>query len=160
MTWRFDASSLQFDQVVGHHADIDESNVGIHLINSGTLTMSWNTNEVNNYAPDEVLFELVFRSLDNDRLSRHLRMSSAVTQAEAYVFEGSDYREYRIGLGCSEEFEPHTAGNQQGQGQCKTTQRSDDGAVTVLKARTDQRGETSLAKAKKTLVHYTGFFTP
>ncbi len=81
-TLQFDANALNLiDLLPGVAA---EENFGLHLLDEGAITTSWNGESMDS----DVLFSLVFEAKDNANLSDLLSISSRFTKAEAYNANG------------------------------------------------------------------------
>lgn len=83
-TLEHDLDALEFVELKGGQLDMGESNYA-YFSEAGTLTLSWNGLESENYNSDEVLFTLVFRAKDQSRLSDALQFTDAITKSEAYI---------------------------------------------------------------------------
>ena len=81
-TLNFDVNTLELIDVIPGLGN--EENFGLHLVDQGAITTSWN-GEMNS----DVLFSLVFNAKEDARLSDLLSISSRFTRAEAYGTDGS-----------------------------------------------------------------------
>ena len=84
-TLEFDTEEIGFAGVeAGTLPALSEGNFGLSKVNAGYITTSWNAMDVS-LEDNDVLFKLRFVAQKNGRLSESLRISSALTVAEAYV---------------------------------------------------------------------------
>ncbi len=104
-TISFNAASMTFEGVTPGALNLNEANLGLHNVEHGYISLSWN--ELNGISVDAntVLFEMTFNVLDDVTLSEQLFLSSAQTTSEAYTgsmetvslklnFEGAEYDEF------------------------------------------------------------------
>jgi hypothetical protein len=83
-TLAFDNSLLQYVGVEAGALNVTEANFGLHLLDRGIMTTSWNDVNGINVDADEVLFTLVFKANTDGKISNALNANSARTVAEAY----------------------------------------------------------------------------
>jgi hypothetical protein len=81
-TLNFDASRLNFDGIEGNLLDIDEENIGIKMIEEGTITFSYDKVGGIAVSSDEVLFSLKFQH--NGNLNADIQLNSSVVSAQLY----------------------------------------------------------------------------
>jgi len=86
-TLDFDAKALDFVGLNTHWADLSTEHFGLTKVDDGFLATSWNGSEGVTLNDDEVLYSVTFRAKVATRLSQALKVSSRVTQAEAYDAE-------------------------------------------------------------------------
>jgi hypothetical protein len=85
-TLHFDAGSLEYAGVESGAVEVSEVNFGLNRLSQGMITTSWNSEE--GVSAEGVLYTLVFRAKSAGQLSGSVRVSSAVTTAEAYTLGG------------------------------------------------------------------------
>lgn len=85
--WTFETRDLEFVGIKSSDIRIDESNVG--LLQDGLMTMSWNGEPIGeNPLKNQLSFVIQFRVLQTGLIQNMMRMTSQVTEAEAYTMEG------------------------------------------------------------------------
>ncbi len=108
-TYQFDFEAKDFDQVEGFQftlnynteaivfnevnaGDLDnlsEGNFGLHKLNDGIITASWNANsEAQSLENGKVLFSFSFTAMEDGQLSDLISLNSRFTKAEAYDNRG------------------------------------------------------------------------
>lgn len=80
----FDMDALEFVGIEGQALEVTEQNFGLTLLDEGIITTSWNTNEAQTLADDEILFSLTFKTTVNAPISELIAVTSRFTPAEAY----------------------------------------------------------------------------
>jgi hypothetical protein len=75
---------LNLDRVESGLLDVTESNFGLHRLAEGKLSTSWHNASPVSAGHDEVLFTLVFNTLEFGNTKDMFKISSALTEAEAY----------------------------------------------------------------------------
>jgi hypothetical protein len=80
-TMNFDNSSLQLVNIESNTSSLTESNFGLHKVEEGIITTSWNGELASS---ENEMFTLVFDVLQNINVSDKLSISSDITPAEAY----------------------------------------------------------------------------
>ncbi len=83
-TLEFDASALNLERVESGLLDVSDSNFGFHRLAEGKLSTSWHNTSPVSATNDEVLFTLVFNTLEFGNTKDMFKISSALTDAEAY----------------------------------------------------------------------------
>lgn len=80
--WTLELDGLEFTGVRSRELPIDENNVGV--LGNGVVTMSWNGDIQNEEGDDDVAIILTFNRTGKTDLKSAVKMTSKVTQAEAY----------------------------------------------------------------------------
>jgi hypothetical protein len=84
--WTLETDGLEYMGVKSTSIPIDDSHIG--LLDNGIITMSWNGEPVSTSDQRELSFILKFRVTAAGELQEMLKMTDAVTAAEAYTIEG------------------------------------------------------------------------
>ena len=86
----FDADAIEFNDVnAGDLNNLGSANFGLHKLNEGIITASWNTLEgAQTLENGNVLFKLSFKALKESQLSDLISINSRFTKAEAYDHHG------------------------------------------------------------------------
>lgn len=84
--------TLVFDPRAAEFIDIEEGiakkeHFGLHYLESGVITTSWNVTEEKNTTKDAFLFSLVFKANMDTEVKELLGMDSRYTKAEAYTID-------------------------------------------------------------------------
>lgn len=83
-TLSFNANDYTFAGINSGLLSIDESNLGLQMVDRGLITLSWNTTKGMTIDENEALFSLVFKAKSaNSALA--LNINSGITKAEAYT---------------------------------------------------------------------------
>jgi hypothetical protein len=83
--WTLETSGLQFISAKSRDILMDESNIG--LLKNGVITMSWNDGFISEELT-EISFVMEFLITEPGKMSDNIRLTSAVTKAEAYLHTG------------------------------------------------------------------------
>ena len=84
-TLEFDPQQLSFIAVqTADIPSISNDHFGLQTVQEGYLTTSWNQSQAHQLASDEALFGITFKANQATRLSEVIRLSSRLTNAEAY----------------------------------------------------------------------------
>ncbi len=84
--WTLETKGLTYTGIRSTSIPIDDSHVGV--LGDGVITMSWNGDPVTGDDQDDLSFILQFRVNEAGKLNEMLKMTSAVTPAEAYTVDG------------------------------------------------------------------------
>ena len=84
--WTFETYGLDYLGVKSTSIPIDDSHVGV--LDNGIITMSWNGEPISTSESKEISFIMKFRVTEEGALKEMLRMTDAVTAAEAYTTQG------------------------------------------------------------------------
>ena len=89
-TMNFDADAIEFnDLAAGDLNNISSGNFGLHKLNEGIITASWNTLEAGQTLENgKVLFSFSLTALKGGQLSDLININSRFTKAEAYNQQG------------------------------------------------------------------------
>jgi len=83
--WTLETNGLEYVGIKSSSIPIDDSNIG--LLDKGIITMSWNGEPIANSDQGELSFIIEFRVTEEGKMKEMLRMSNAITPAEAYTAE-------------------------------------------------------------------------
>ncbi|MBK9736127.1 MAG: T9SS type A sorting domain-containing protein [Saprospiraceae bacterium] len=103
-TLNFDASSLEYQNVVPGALKINKENLNDLQASNGKITLSWNESKGQTITNEKVLFTIEFRATANNTIEKTVKVSSDITKAEAYT---SDLSEMNVGL----EYRSNTTNN-------------------------------------------------
>ncbi len=84
-TMEYNAGQLELKGLEAGLLDINESNFGMIDLSKGVITSSWASAKPISADPNEVLFTMVFTTLDDASIENAISLSSKVTKAEAYT---------------------------------------------------------------------------
>ena len=89
-TLSFDANAIEFKQIeAGELSNISEANFGLHKLNEGIITASWNALQNAQSVEDgSELFSFSFTALQDGQLSDLISLNSRFTKAEGYDNNG------------------------------------------------------------------------
>lgn len=83
-TLNFNPKILQYSAFVSAELELSSENFGLHYLDQGKITFSWNHDKLIHINGNEVLFAIEFNSLSNAKLSNNLMISSDITTSECY----------------------------------------------------------------------------
>jgi len=86
-TINFNKDRMSFAGVKAGQLDVTEDNIGLNYLESGIITLSWNSIVTGDTEEDLPLFEFVFDMKEDALLSNELYINSSLTEAEAYDSE-------------------------------------------------------------------------
>jgi uncharacterized repeat protein (TIGR01451 family) len=84
--WTLESNGLEYVGIKSTSIPIDDSHVG--LLDHGVITMSWNGEPVSNTDQENMSFIIQFRVTGEGKPKEMLKMTNAVTPAEAYSSNG------------------------------------------------------------------------
>ncbi len=89
-TLNYNPEAIVFNEVNARDLDnISEGNFGLHKLNDGIITASWNANsEAQSLENGKVLFSFSFTAMEDGQLSDLISLNSRFTKAEAYDNRG------------------------------------------------------------------------
>lgn len=89
-TISFDQNAIDFNEVSnGDLSNLSNANFGLHKVNEGIITASWNANrEAQSLDNGKTLFSFSFTALKDGQLSDLISLNSRFTKAEAYNQNG------------------------------------------------------------------------
>jgi len=87
-TIHFDENALELAEIIAGNA-ISEKDFGTTFLNEGMLTTSWHSSTAKSFAPDEVLFTLVFNTKEIGEVASSIWINGSLTPAEAYQKDGN-----------------------------------------------------------------------
>lgn len=83
-TFEFNRNQLALTGIDPAAMNVNDGNFGLNRMDDGILTVSWNSADVANFNSDETLFNLTFMAKDEGEIMNAIKVSSAITKAEAY----------------------------------------------------------------------------
>ncbi len=83
-TLNFDQNAVEFVNVEAGKLNVNDSNFGLSMTETGMISTSWNDASAITAKDGDVLFSMTFKANTNVQLSRILSATSNVTRAEAY----------------------------------------------------------------------------
>lgn len=85
-TLNFDQDALTFNDIEAGNLALTNDHLGLHLLDKGAITCSWNTtNTESTLADNSILFSLYFTAKKAAQLSNLLSINNRYTPAEAYT---------------------------------------------------------------------------
>jgi hypothetical protein len=89
-TLNFNAEAIEFNEVeAGELNNISVANFGLHKLNEGIITASWNANNTaQSLENGKTLFSFSFTAMEDGQLSNLISLNSRFTKAEAYDQNG------------------------------------------------------------------------
>ncbi|MGE5355852.1 MAG: T9SS type A sorting domain-containing protein [Deltaproteobacteria bacterium] len=83
-TLEFDPSVLKFAGIEDKRISMGSSNYNVLKADEGIITFSWNEGKGIKVNPDDVLFSIVFKTLQGGELKEVINITSGITKAEIY----------------------------------------------------------------------------
>jgi len=87
-TIHFDENTLELAEIIAGNT-ISENDFGTTFLDEGMLTTSWYSSIEKSFAPDEVLFTLVFNTKEIGEVASSIWINGSLTPAEAYQKDGN-----------------------------------------------------------------------
>ena len=88
-TIEFDRDKLDFEEILPNSSlSMGMHNFGLHRIEEGLISTSWENIAIEQQDEEPVLFSLVFKTKQAGNLKNAIHFNSTITEAEAYTQEG------------------------------------------------------------------------